>query len=144
MTLTDKQRQIVAEFSAIRDPQQRLQAVVNHGRRVEPLPDSLRTDEHRVEGCLSRLWFVPALRDGRCHFQTDSDSVIVRGVAAILAECYNGCTPEEILAHDPAFLREVGITQHLTGNRRNALSRLWAEMQNFAREQIQSIDRECA
>lgn len=109
--------------------------VVDLAKKAEHLPPELRTDTYRVEGCLSNLWFVPEFRDGRCYFKVDGDSHIVRGIALLLANFYSGELPAEILKHDPIFLSEVGITQHLSPNRRNGLSRLWEKIRTFAAAQ---------
>ena len=110
---------------------------VDKAKRTPHLPPEFRTDAFRVEGCLSNLWFVPEFRDGLCWFRVDGDSHIVRGIAILLAEFYSGHSCSEILEQDPTFLSEVGITQHLSPNRRNGLSRLWDKIRTFASENAQ-------
>jgi len=78
------------------------------------------------------LWLVAEARDGCCHFACDSDSLVVKAIAGLLCELYSGETPVEILAHDPQFLAPLGITQHLTPNRRNALAKVWDHIRQFA------------
>ena len=65
---------------------------------------------------------MPELRDGRIYFQGHSEAAIVKGIVAILIEGYSGNTPQENLTLSPEFLREGGITEHLSMNRRNGLS----------------------
>ncbi len=136
MTLAEKKQQLLAKLAQIKDPHERIVYAVECGRRQAPLEDSLKTDEHRVEGCLARLWLVAVFEDGKCHFRTDSDSAIMKGMAALLCEFYSGQTPDEIVATDPSFLAQVGITQHLTPNRRNGLSRLWEKIRDYAASRI--------
>ena len=111
---------------------ERLAFLVEQARLRPLLPAEQRVEANRVEGCMARLWFVPEFRDGRCHFRIDSDSLIVKSIAGMLCDFYSGHGPEEILAHDPAFLGKVGITQHITPNRRNALSSVWNKIRAFA------------
>ena len=85
-----------------------------------------------MSGCLANLWLVAEWREGRCHFQCDSDSQIVRAVAGLLCDLYSNAVPAEILAQPPDFLEQVGINQHLTANRRNVLSRVWERIRSFA------------
>jgi cysteine desulfuration protein SufE len=136
MTLVEKKESLLADLARINDPQERIAYAVECGRRHSPLDGSARTEENRVEGCLAQLWLSAKLVDGKCYFQTDSDSAIMKGIAALLCEFYSGHTPEEIVAIDPSFLAQVGITQHLTPNRRNGLSRLWEKMRDYAASQI--------
>ena len=135
MTLIEKQRELIAQLSRLRGAQERLVWLVERARQRPRLAEALKTDAFRIEGCLSRLWFAPEFRAGRCYFQSDSDSQIVRAIAGLLCEFYSGQPPEEIAAHDPGFLGQLGITQHLTPNRRNGLSRLRERIRVFALEQ---------
>lgn len=101
--------------------------------RVRPaLPAADRTEAARVPGCLSNLWIVPSFAAGRCHFRCDADSVVVKAVAGLLCDFYSDAPPAEIVALDPSFLREAGITAHLTSHRRNALTKVWALIRDFA------------
>lgn len=132
MSLDTKKRELVEDLSLLPTAQDRLMYIVDQAKKAKHLPAAFQTDTYRVEGCLSNLWFVPEFREGRCYFNVDADSHIVRGIALVLATYYSGETPAEILKHDPAFLSEVGITQHLSPNRRNGLSRLWEKIRGFA------------
>jgi cysteine desulfuration protein SufE len=134
LNLKEKKRELIDDLSLLPTAQDRLMYIIDSAKKTPNLPAELRTEVYRVEGCLSNLWFVPEFRDGLCFFRVDGDSHIVRGIAVLLANYYSGHTPEEILRQDPAFLTEVGITQHLSPNRRNGLSRLWDKIRDFAAE----------
>jgi cysteine desulfuration protein SufE len=136
VNLDEKKRELIDDLSLLPTAQDRLMYTVDMAKRTAHLPPEFRTDAHKVEGCLSNLWFVPEFRDGLCFFRVDGDSHIVRGIAILLANFYSGHSPEEILRHDPVFLSEVGITQHLSPNRRNGLSRLWEKIRTFAAEHV--------
>jgi cysteine desulfuration protein SufE len=137
MTLAEKKQELVDDLSLLPSAQDRLMYVVDRAKKSPQLPEELRTAETRVEGCLSNLWFIPEFKDGKCNFRVDADSHIVRGIAVVLAEFYSGHSPAEILQNDPAFLSTVGITQHLSPNRRNGLSRLWEKIRGFAAEHVE-------
>ena len=136
MTLAEKKDELVEDLGLLPSAQDRLMYVVDRARKTPHLPDDLRTPETRVEGCLSNLWFIPEFKDGNCYFKVDADSHIVRGIAIVLADFYSGHPPSEILQNDPAFLSTVGITQHLSPNRRSGLSRLWDKIRTFAAEHL--------
>ncbi len=136
MTLADKKQELIDDLSLLPSAQDRLMYVVDRAKKSPALPEELRNAETRVEGCLSNLWFIPEYRKGKCYFKVDADSHIVRGIAVVLADFYSGHSPAEILQNDPGFLSTVGITQHLSPNRRNGLSRLWEKIRGFAAEQV--------
>lgn len=138
MTLQDKRDALVTEFAKIYGAPERMARVIERGRAAPQLDPELKNDRHRVAGCLSNLWLVCSFADGKCTFRCDSDSAIVKGIATILCEFYSHHRPEEIIAIDPAFLGPVGITQHLSPNRRNALARVWETIRTFAQSHLSS------
>jgi TatD DNase family protein len=132
MNLAEKQLHLTAELTALKNGQDRLAFLVDRARKLPPLPQELRVAEYLIPGCLAKLWFRPRFEDGLCFFSCDSDSLVVKAVAGLLCEFYSGHAPAEILAHNPQFLAPLGITQHLTPNRRNALSKVWERIRQFA------------
>lgn len=133
MSLEKKKEALIAELSAIRDPQHRFAHVIARGGSRAQLEAIYKTDEFKIAGCLANLWMVPRLTNGNCYYISDSDSAIVRGISGLLCDFYSGATPEEIVRTDTSFLAELGINQHLTANRKNGLGRLEACMKDFAR-----------
>ena len=136
MTVAQKQRELTAALKTLKTAQERLGFVVNRGKEAPPLDSEFKTDAFRVEGCLAKVWFVPEFTEGRCRFRVDSESAIVKGIAVLLCDLCADQTPEEILRSSPAFLEELGITQHLTPNRRNSLGKIWEKIQAFARAHL--------
>ena len=134
MTIAEKKETLLAELSGIRNSQERFAHLIALARKQPPLNPEFKTDAHRVEGCLAKLWFVPDYCDGKCYFRADSDSAIVKSIASLLCEFYSDQTPDEILATDPSFFETVGISQHLTQNRRNSPTKVWEKIRTFAAE----------
>lgn len=132
MNLAEKKNALVEEINLIPDPYERLGYIVDRGKKAEGLSDDLRIDSFKIEGCMSQLWVVPEFKEGLCHYHSESDSAIVKGIASLLCDFYSDAKPEEIVETDADFLGEVGITQHLSPNRRNGLSRIVESIQRFA------------
>ena len=132
MNLAEKQQQLTAQLAALKNGQDRLAFLVEQAKSRPPLALEFHVEENLIPGCLTKLWFVPQFCDPKCFFKCDSDSLVVKAVAGLLCDFYSGHAPAEILAHDPKFLAPLGITQHLTPNRRNALSKIWERIREFA------------
>ena len=132
MNLEDKQTQLVEELGLIPDAYERLGYIVELGKRAKGIPKALRIDQFKIDGCLSQLWLIPEYKDQKCHYQSESDSAIVKGIAELLCTFYSEQSPDEILGNQASFLSEVGITQHLSPNRRNGLSRIVETIHRFA------------
>lgn len=133
MDLKEKQAALVEEITLIPDAYERLGYIVERGKNAPGLPEDLRIENFKIDGCMSQLWIVPAFKNNLCTFRSDSDSAIVKGIAELLCNFYSDASPEEVASTDAEFLGEVGITQHLSPNRRNGLSRIVESIQRFAR-----------
>lgn len=132
MTLAEKQQKLIDDYSVVPDAQERLALVVDQARRRPRLSEAERTDAHRVKGCVSLAWLVAELRDGRCHFRSDADSPLVRGLLTLLCDLYTGATPAEVVATEPGLLAELGLDRNLSPTRLNGLRSVRARIREFA------------
>lgn len=134
MTVAEKQQQLIDDLLLIEDAQERLGAIVDRARS-RLLPDrSEHIDAHRVRACVSPVWLVCTLRDGRGEFRSDAESPLVRGLVALLCELYDGGAPAEILAVEPALLERLGLLRTLSPTRLNGLRSVRARIRDFALE----------
>jgi cysteine desulfuration protein SufE len=128
------QQEIIEEFGLFDDWMDRYQYLIDLGRRLPEFPDELRTDEHRIRGCQSQVWFVPEKRDGRLYFQAISDAAIVSGLIALLLRLYSGREPRDILDTPPDFVEALELQSHLSPTRSNGLSSMLKAIRGFAAE----------
>lgn len=124
--------QLIDDFLLIENAQERLSAVVDRARRLKPLPETARTDAHRVPGCVSQVWLVSELRDGRCHFRCDAEGPLVKGLVALLCEFFTDTPPAEIAASTIDPLAALGLLENLSPTRQNGLAAVRATIQAFA------------
>jgi len=113
MDLAARRAQLIAELEPFGDHHERFQYVIDRAKSTAAL--------------------AAALEAGRCRFRCDADSLITKGVATLVCEFYDGASPGEVAATDADFLAAVGITQHLSPNRRNGLTNLVAKIRAFGR-----------
>ena len=136
MTLAERQQQLVGDLLIIEDAQERLGAVVDRAKRLAPLPAADRTEQNRVPGCVSQVWVVGELRDGRCTFRCDADGPLVKGLVAFLCEFFNGATPAEIAASTADPLEALGLMRNLSPTRHNGLAAVQARIRELAQTMI--------
>src|SRR4051812_17953546 len=104
MSPADKQQQLIARYAVIEDFHERLAVIVDRVRKLPPLPEVERCERNRVQGCASRVWLVAEFEDYRCRFRIDADSTLVRSLAALVCEVYDGASPAAISEHDTTLL----------------------------------------
>jgi cysteine desulfuration protein SufE len=128
---------IAETFEFLDDWEDRYRYVIDLGKAMEPLEDSLRVPATKVEGCASQVWIVPEVRgsgpDAVLDFRGDSDAMIVRGLIAILRALYGGLTAREAQEVDAraAFAR-LGLNDHLSAQRSNGLRAMVERLQALA------------
>jgi cysteine desulfuration protein SufE len=133
MTPFEQKREVFADnLRLLPDTEERFRYLIQLGRKFPPLEESLRVKENLLPGCMSSLWFCPEFRDGLCHFHMDADAALVKGVAALFCALYSGETPETVLANEPDFLEENGLTMHLSSRRLTGLGNLRGAIKKFA------------
>ncbi len=121
------------EFRDFSDWTERYEHIIELGQALDPLPEELRRPEFEVPGCQSQVWLVcERADDGRLCFHGHSDSLIVRGLLAVLIRLCDRQRPEDILAWDLAFLETIGLQQHLTPSRTNGFVAMWRKIQECA------------
>ena len=135
-SLAVQPHELVAALASLKNSQQRLGWLVEHARRRPPMDAAFRSDEHRVEGCQVRLWFVPTFRARHCYFQADSDAVTLKALTGLLCDYYSDRTPDEILADQLQFLEKLALLRHLTENRRSTVLRVAEKIRTFAQAQL--------
>lgn len=132
------QRELIADFELFEDWMDRYQYLIDLGRRLPEFPDELRSEENRIRGCQSQVWFVPNERDGRLYFQAISDAAIVSGLIAVLLRLYSGRHPQDILDTPPDFVAELQLESHLSPTRSNGLASMLTAIRRFASEALQA------
>lgn len=130
--MIERTAQISQRFLQFNDWEDRYKELIQLGRSLGDYPEDKRDDKYKVKGCQSQVWLYPELKDGRVYFYGDSDAVLVKGIVALLLAVYSDATPEEILNTKPDFLKEVGITEHLSMNRSSGLAAMMKQIQMYA------------
>lgn len=120
------------ELGIFDDWMERYQFIIELGRSLPPFPDAWADDAHRVAGCQSRVWMEGALHDGRLYLAGMSDAAIVSGLIAMLLRVYSGRTPQEIVATDPVFLKQLGLLEALSTSRGNGIAAMARKIRELA------------
>jgi cysteine desulfurase/selenocysteine lyase len=135
--MIDTIEDIQSEFEDLETADERVQTLIELGQSLPPFPKEYCTEQYRVVGCQSMVWFVPQWRDGRLFFQASSDAPMVRGLAAVLVSAYSGRTPQEIVAYPIERLFEkLHLKSFLSPLRSNGFNSMVAKIREHARSQV--------
>jgi cysteine desulfuration protein SufE len=132
MTIQETQSEIVKEFEQFTDWEEKYKRLIDLGREMKAIDESLKIEKYKLSGCQSQAWINAKLEDGKIIFEADSDAAIVKGLIALLIKAYSNHSPEEILSSPPDFLKKIGIDNHLSPTRQNGLGAMLKQIQMYA------------
>ena len=118
----------IAEEYELLDSEERYRLLIELGRKLEPMPDALKTDATRVRGCSASVWVYPTrLDDGRLHFLADSNAAITKGVVALVLATVQDRPPAEVAGADiAAMLAPFDLKRELSSNRTQGIPNMIA------------------
>lgn len=124
--------QVKGRFQVFEDWEERYKELIQMGKELAAYPEEQRQEKFKIKGCQSQVWLYPSFTEGRLRLSADSDALLVKGIIAVLVAVYDGATPDEVLADKGDFLREIGITEHLSMNRSNGLASMLKQIHMYA------------
>lgn len=129
----DKRRaQLMEDFDLLENWEEKYDYLIELGFDLDEMPQDLKTEENLVKGCQSSVWFDIRCENGKINFAADSDSLIVKGIVAIIDYLYNGQSAEDVLKADLSIFEELGLWQHLSSQRGNGLMAMLAHLKKAA------------
>lgn len=126
------QEDIVSDFDLFDDWTEKYQYIIELGQQLEAFPENLKTEENKIKGCQSSVWMVPENNNGLVFYKADSDSSIVKGLAAMLVKIFSGQKPETVANAELFFIDRMGLSQHLAPTRVNGLAAMVKQMKLYA------------
>lgn len=131
-TINEIQDEIIEEYSIFDDWMDKYQAIIDLGNEQEPLDPKYKTDEYLIDGCQSRVWIHAEMQEGKMMIQAESDALIVKGIVGLLVKVLSGHTPAEIIENDLYFIKEIGLSDHLSPTRSNGLVSMLKQIRLYA------------
>ena len=146
MPVEEKIQEIIENFELLEEWDDRYRYLIELGRALPPLPDAVRNDANKVQGCASQVWLDTRIGPNGAagpvlSFAGDSDAHIVRGLIAILFALYSGKGADEILKADAIKLFEkLGLREHLTPQRSNGFRSMVERIRRDANAALAAVN----
>ena len=124
---------ILDEYELL-DGEDRYRLLIELGRKLEPMPDALKTEATKVRGCSASVWVYPTVTDeGRLHFLADSNAAITKGIVALVLAAVQDRPAKEIAALDVAAeLAPFDLSRQLSANRTQGVPNMIALVRETA------------
>ena len=137
-SIQEKQQQIIENFDLLDAWDEKYAYLIELGTGMPAMAPELKTDETLVRGCQSNVWFHTDCKGGIFYLEADSDSLIVRGIAALLVEVFSGQPASEVAAADLSFIDTIGMWKNLSSSRNNGLMAMLEQLRLAAQQCAQT------
>ena len=125
---------ILEEYELL-ESEDRYRLLIDLGRKLEPMPDALKTEATKVRGCAASVWVYPQRSgDGRLHFLADSNAAITKGIVALVLAAVQDHPAEDVARMDvAAALAPFDLSRQLSANRTQGIPSMIALVRDTAR-----------
>ena len=139
LKIAEREKFLLDEMADLDDWKERYSYILDLATELETFPEEFRLDEFKVKGCVSQLWLVgqknsqEKTNEEKINFFADSDSLFVKGMAALLVKLFKDLPAKEIAAYEGNILISSGLIQNLSPNRVNGAGSMLARFKEYGR-----------
>ena len=129
---SDELEKIVKKLKSCSDPRKRYEYLLFLAKKLPVVSVETFKESDKVKGCISQVYVLGELKEGKLFWKGYSDALITKGMLALLIKGLNDLTPNEVIAIDPAFISATGLNKSLTPSRVNGFMNIFLRMKNQA------------
>ena len=131
-SIPELESEIIEAFDRFANIDEKYAYLFQLGDELPEMPAGLKNQSNLVEGCQSKLWFSLTEESGRFTLSADSDSSVIKGIAALLVKLVEGRPAQEITKISMDFVDQINIWK-LPSERNNGLMAMLAHLHQHAR-----------
>ena len=132
MSIQEKYNKYKENLEILTDNMDKYQYLIELGSN-NSVPAEYKIDTFKVDGCMSQVWLVPKYENNIMTFMADSDAMITKGVATMVADIFSNSTKEHIQQVDiDDLINGLQLTSILSPNRRNGAYNMFGKVKEYA------------
>lgn len=137
LPIADIQEELRKTFASFSDNDAKWKYLLQLARAHGGMDPTLKDPKFLVKGCAAQMYLVPQFLDGELHLNMDTEGgtenpLLSRGLGALALKLYHRQTPSAILATDPVFFQDIGLTVGLSPTRANGFGSLLKQIYLYA------------
>ena len=110
----------------------RLEYLIELGRKLPSLEDKYKIDTFKIHGCASNLWLVPKFEKKALTLTADAEAFITKGTAYIVLDVLNSESYANIKKITREDFAPLGMAELLSVQRQNGLGLLITTIKKYA------------
>jgi len=124
---------LIARLQSTSNLKRRYEYVLWLAKSLPILSKELHIDTTKVKGCISEVYVLGELVNGKIQWKGYSDALITKGLLAFLIKGLNDLTPIEVLSINESFIEMTGLSKSLTPSRANGFLNIFLKMKSQAK-----------
>lgn len=131
-TCEETQKEYARDLIELKDPYLQYEYLIELSGTFPRMSQAERESAWVVEGCQSHVWIHFDSHGSVLQFSADSDTMIIRGVLAIIVDVYSGHPVAEILATPFHVLEDAGALGLLSDERQGGIKAIMRDIRLHA------------
>ena len=131
---SDSLDSLIERLQSTSDPKRRYEYILWLAKSLPTLTEDLHLKTTKVTGCISEVYVLGILLNGKIQWKGYSDALITKGLLAFLIKGLNDLTPFEVLSIDKKFIEMTGLSKSLTPSRANGFLNIFLKMKAQAKD----------
>ncbi len=135
-TIKEKEAELLLDFEMFPDWNDRYNYIMDMGTDLPLLADVDKNAGNKVEGCQSASWLTVTNNGGKLFFKGDSESILGKGVIAMLLNLLNGQPADDIAHYDFNLVHAIDLPNHLSPTRKMGLEAIMKRIKELAEKEV--------
>ena len=110
----------------------RLEYIIELGRKLEPIDSKLKIDAFKIHGCASNLWLVPKFEKDTLTLSADAEAFVTKGTAYMVLDILGGQNYKILKKISREQFAPLGMAELLSVQRQNGLGLLITSIKRYA------------
>lgn len=118
MSLREEEQAWIKNFNALEDWLLQYDYLLFQAGNVQKMSEKYKNQENLVEGCQSKVWIYVWVDHNNVYMMIDSQSLIIKGILAVIKSMIEGKSTAEVLNWTPTFIDTTSVGKQLSVDRR--------------------------
>ena len=106
-SIAEEQAEFIDDFNEFDDWMMQYSCLLELTTDMEPVSDEEKNEQNKISGCQADLWIILSFENGIVHVRADSDSLIVKGIVAVIVALFDKRTRRKSAGHILIFLKKL-------------------------------------
>ena len=131
-TVEEIQQEIIQEFEMYDQWLDKYEYLIEIGKTLPQMDNSLKTNENLITGCQSNVWLHSYAKENKIFYLADSDAIITKGIIALLIRVFSNQESSSIIESKDDFINKIGLKEQLSPTRANGLLSMLKKIKLYA------------